>query len=157
MRTIFHRTVFRRPPPLHRTLHRTLIPAPTAATGPLLTRRADRALPPLSRINNPFYTWRHLPIVVAVMGLGAAAIFNYEKLNHSVVTSSLYALRIHPVARNVLGDEVYFAQRVPWISGSIDQVHGEIDVRFGVKGTRRKGVMRFRATRGRGEEFVSFF
>jgi cytochrome c oxidase assembly factor 1 len=135
---------------------RTYTPAPTATSGPLLSRRADRALPALASINNPWHTWRHAPLVAVLLLVGGAAVFNYEKLNHSVVGSSLYALRVHPRSREVLGDEVYFAQRIPWIWGSIDPMHGCIDVRFGVKGSRRKGMMRFRAVRGKGDEFVSF-
>lgn len=47
----------------------------------------------------------------------------------------------------MLGDEIYFAQSIPWIWGSIDQVHGKIDIQFAVKGTRGKGMMRFRSER----------
>lgn len=88
------------------------------------------------------------------MVVGGAAIFNYEKLNHSVVSSSLYALRVHPTAQEVLGGEIYFANRIPWIRGSIDPMHGVIDVSFGVKGTKDRGKMRFRATSRRKGEFV---
>jgi cytochrome c oxidase assembly factor 1 len=93
--------------------------------------------------------------VLLVLVAGGAAIFNYEKLNHSVVSSSLYALRVHPRAREELGEEIYFAQRIPWIGGSIDPMHGVIDVRFGVKGKTGKGVMRFRALRVKKDDYVS--
>jgi len=78
---------------------------------------------------------------------------NYEKMNHSVVNSTMYALRVHPEAREKLGDEVYFSHQVPWIWGTIDQVHGVIDVNWGVKGKKMKGNMRFRATKEKGDEF----
>lgn len=155
-------SILRRPPIRHiltrsyapKTPHRAYTPAPTSTSGPILTRRADRALPPLSSIENPFRIWRHLPLVAIVMVVGGAAIFNYEKLNHSVVSSSLYALRVHPTAQEVLGGEIYFANRIPWIRGSIDPMHGVIDVSFGVKGTKDRGKMRFRATSRRKGEFV---
>ncbi|KAF2672803.1 cytochrome oxidase complex assembly protein [Microthyrium microscopicum] len=118
-----------------------------------MTRRSDRDLPPLSRINNPYYTWRHLPIVLVIVSAAAFGIFNYQKINHSVVNSCLYALRVHPLAREKLGDEIYFRDRIPWIWGSIDSLHGEVDVTFGVKGKSGKGVMRFRCVRSRGDEF----
>jgi cytochrome c oxidase assembly factor 1 len=95
-----------------------------------------------------------VPIVLVIIIAGGAGIFNYEKINNSVVSSSLYALRVHPEAREVLGDEIYFAHRIPWISGTIDPMHGEIDVSFGVKGSKGTGVMRFRAIRPRKDEFV---
>ena len=43
-------------------------------------------------------------------------IFNYQKSSSSVVNSTLYALRTSTKAREVLGDEIYFAQKIPWIS-----------------------------------------
>jgi cytochrome c oxidase assembly factor 1 len=95
-----------------------------------------------------------VPVVLVILVAGGAGIFNYEKLNNSVVSSSLYALRVHPEARDALGDEIYFAHRIPWISGKIDPMHGEIDVSFAVKGSRGKGVMRFRAIRPRKDDLV---
>jgi cytochrome c oxidase assembly factor 1 len=83
------------------------------------------------------------------------AIFNYQKSNSSVVNSALYSLRTNEEARRILGDEVYFAQQLPWIWGSIDQVHGNIDVSFMVKGTKGKAMMRFRSVRKTRMGFVS--
>jgi len=54
-----------------------------------------------------------------------------------------------------LGDEVYFAQQLPWIWGSIDQVHGSIDVSFMVKGSKGRAMMRFRSLRRTRMGFVS--
>lgn len=140
---------------LPRPQRRAYIPAPTANSGQLMSRRSDRELPALNTINNPFRIWRHLPILIIVIGASAAGIFNYQKVNHSVVNSSLFALRMNPVARERLGDEIYFRDRIPWISGTIDSLHGEVDVKFGVKGKSGKGVMRFRCVREPKTEFVS--
>lgn len=132
---------------------RTLIAAPKPNSGPLMERRADRALPPLSSRN----AWlRTLPAFAAVMAACTLAIFNYQKSNSSVVSSALYSLRTNGEARRLLGDEIYFAQQLPWIWGKIDQVHGEIDVRFGVRGTRGRGEMRLRCVRRERMGFVSF-
>lgn len=123
---------------------RTLIAAPKANSGPLMERRSDRALPSLSGSNR----WlRTLPIFAVLMTGSVLAIFNYQKSNSSVVSSTMYALRTNPEARRILGDEVYFAHSIPWIWGSIDQVHGKIDIQFAVKGTRSQGTMRFRSER----------
>ncbi|KAL1586829.1 hypothetical protein WHR41_04491 [Cladosporium halotolerans] len=130
---------------------RTLIAAPKPNSGPLMERRADRALPPLSSRN----AWlRTLPAFAAIMAACTLAIFNYQKSNSSVVSSALYSLRTNGEARRLLGDEIYFAQQLPWIWGKIDQVHGEIDVRFGVRGTRGRGEMRLRCVR---RERMGFF
>jgi len=59
----------------------------------------------------------------------------------------MYALRVHPGARALLGDEIYFAQRIPWIRGEMNQLRGRIDIRFAVKGTRSEATMRFASRR----------
>ncbi|OKL58890.1 hypothetical protein UA08_05786 [Talaromyces atroroseus] len=74
-------------------------------------------------------------------------IFNYQKSSSSVVSSTLYALRMSKQARDILGDEIYFAHRVPWISGTMNQLHGRIDISYWVKGTKSKGKMRFKSIR----------
>merc|ERR1711881_645095 len=116
---------------------RTLIAAPKEGDGPLMTRRSDRALPTIAS-RRVFL--RTMPLFILLCAGGTLAIFNYQKSNSSVVTSSLYALRVNPRAREVLGEEIYFAAKVPWICG-------RIDIRFGVKGTRGKGEMRFKSER----------
>jgi cytochrome c oxidase assembly factor 1 len=132
---------------------RTLIAAPKPDSGPLMERRSDRALPPLV---SPHRWLRTLPIFGAIMVACTLAIFNYQKSNSSVVSSALYSLRTNEEARAILGDEIYFAQQLPWIWGSIDQVHGNIDVSFMVKGSKGKAMMRFKSVRRTRMGFVSF-
>ncbi|KAL2888871.1 cytochrome oxidase assembly [Ceratocystis lukuohia] len=95
-------------------------PAPRAGDGPLMERRANRELP---------------------------AIFNYQKMTSSVTNSTLYALRTSPRARAILGNEIYFKQRIPWISGEMNQLHGRINISFGVKGDKGEAVMTFTSYR----------
>jgi cytochrome c oxidase assembly factor 1 len=134
-----------------RCTRRTLIAAPKAGSV-LMERRADRALPSLKSSNR----WvRTMPIFGAIMLGSILAIFNYQKSNSSVVTSTMYALRTNDEARKVLGDEIYFAHSLPWIWGSIDQVHGKIDIQFQVKGNKTVGTMRFRSERRKRMGFVS--
>ena len=89
-----------------------------------------------------------MPLFLLALGGSAACIFNYQKQQSSVVTSTLYALRAHPGARALLGDEIRFASAAfPWIRGEIDQLHGRIDIRYAVKGSKARGVMRFKSAR----------
>ena len=89
-----------------------------------------------------------VPLFLLALGGSAACIFNYQKQQSSVVTSTLYALRAHPVARALLGDEIRFTSAAfPWISGKLDQLHGRIDIRYAVKGSKAHGVMRFKSAR----------
>ena len=63
------------------------------------------------------------------------------------MSSILYALRTNTAARELLGDEIYFASQVPWISGEMSQLHGNIDISFWVKGTKGSAKTRFVAKR----------
>ncbi|KAJ5889751.1 hypothetical protein N7504_010561 [Penicillium tannophilum] len=123
---------------------RTMIPAPGPNTGPLMERRADRELP---NIQNSRRWMRTFPFFAVAVGAAMLGIFNYQKSSSSVVSSTLYALRTSPQAREILGDEIYFAQQIPWISGEMNQLHGRIDISFWVKGTKTQGKMRFRSIR----------
>lgn len=59
----------------------------------------------------------------------------------------MYALRTSEVGRKELGDEIYFRDMWPWIWGEMNQLHGKVDITFGVKGTTGRGVMRFKCER----------
>lgn len=90
---------------------------------------------------------RTLPIFLAVLVSSTFAIFNYQKSSSSVVSSTMYALRTSPKARECLGDEIYFKHKMPWIWGEMNQLHGRIDIEFSVKGTKQSGMMRFKSVR----------
>lgn len=96
---------------------------------------------------NRFRWSRTLPIFFAIVAAASVAIFNYQKSSSPVVSSTLYALRHNARAREYLGDEIYFQQQIPWISGEMNQLHGRIDISFAVKGTKNSGVMRFASFR----------
>lgn len=81
------------------------------------------------------------------MSVSALGIFNYQKASSSIVASTLYALRTSDIGRSELGDEIYFRDMWPWIWGEMNQLHGRVDITFGVKGTRGRGVMRFKSER----------
>lgn len=52
-----------------------------------------------------------------------------------------------------MGDEIYFASRIPWISGELNQLHGNIDISFWIKGTKGMGKVRFVSVRRRRDGF----
>ncbi|KAL8310388.1 hypothetical protein RB597_010304 [Gaeumannomyces tritici] len=119
--------------------------APKPGFGPLMERRANRELP---NVEATQFRWmRIFPIFLAIIGACSVAIFNYQKMSSPVVASTLYALRVSPEAREYLGDEIYFKQQIPWISGEINQLHGRINISFAVKGTRRDAIMHFASNR----------
>lgn len=125
------------------------LPAPREGSGPLLTRTPNRALPNIHTTRN---TWLiTLPLFLTLITSTALAFFNYQKASSSTVASILYSLRTSPTARELLGDEIYFASKVPWVKGEMNQLHGVIDIRFWVKGTKGQGETRFVARRAGGK------
>ncbi|KAK5053710.1 hypothetical protein LTR84_001671 [Exophiala bonariae] len=125
---------------------RPLVPPPSEGSGPLLSRRADRALPRIDKGN----IWlKTLPIFLILVTASSLAIFNYQKSSSSTINSILYALRTNEAAREILGDEIYFASKMPWIRGEMNQMHGIIDIRFWVKGTRAQAETKFTSLRRR--------
>ena len=90
---------------------------------------------------------RSLPIFVAVLISSTLAIFNYQKSSSSVISSTMFALRTSPKAREYLGDDIYFAHKMPWIWGEMNQLHGRIDIQFEVKGNKNRATMRFKSFR----------
>lgn len=132
-----------------------LIPPPKPNSGPLLSRLPNRALPiytpglsPTARL------WlRTLPIFILLITLSSLSIFNYQKSSSSTVNSILYACRTSPTVRRLLGDEIYFASRIPWISGELNQLHGSINISFWIKGTKGQGKVRFVSVRKRRDGF----
>jgi cytochrome c oxidase assembly factor 1 len=125
---------------------RPLIPPPGEHSGPLMSRRPDRELPKLT--NTALRTWlKTLPLFVIGIVVSSLAMFNYQKSTSSTINSILYALRTNPQARALLGDEIYFASKVPWIRGELNPMHGRIDVRFWVKGNKAQGETRFKSER----------
>ncbi|KAL8953311.1 MAG: hypothetical protein Q9222_000835 [Ikaeria aurantiellina] len=128
-----------------RPCRRTLIAAPSPNDGPLMTRRSDRALPPLPSSRKLWL--RTLPIFLSIIAASTLAIFNYQKASSSIVNATLYALRTSEAGRRELGEQIYFRDKFPWIWGEMNQLHGRIDISFGVKGTKGRGIMRFRSIR----------
>ncbi len=138
---------------LRSPIRRTLIEAPVEDGPPILNRRPDRALP---NITPSYRIWlRTAPIFVVIVTISALGIFNYQKQSSSIVAATLYALRTSEIGRRELGDEIYFRDMWPWIWGEMNQLHGRVDIHFGVKGTKGRGEMRFTSVRQGRTGYVS--
>ncbi|RMZ84286.1 hypothetical protein DV738_g731, partial [Chaetothyriales sp. CBS 135597] len=109
--------------------------------GPLMERLPNRALPDLDQTE---FKWaRTLPLFLLFCGVCSIAMFNYQKSTSPTVESILYALRTNSTVREVLGDEIYFASKIPWISGELAPLQGRINISFWVKGTKGTGQVKF--------------
>ena len=126
-------------------------PSAPTANRPPLSRAPNRPLPTLSASLQTRHRYTTLPLFLLILAGSSLAIFNYQKSSSATLASVLYSLRTNAVARQELGDGIYFASRVPWIRGEVNTLRGRVDVRFWVKGGRGAGEVRFvsvRAERG---------
>lgn len=81
-----------------------------------------------------------------------AYVTNQEKLSSSVSRSILRAVREDPQLRQVLGEVIrpqpeWWLNGDPWISGHINQLQGNIDVSFRIRGSRSSGTIYFTSIR----------
>ncbi|QEU59275.1 Coa1 [Kluyveromyces lactis] len=96
--------------------------------------RIDRELPdPTKDVNK-----RRLQFVgfIVLMTSALAMIFNYEKTQSPVISNTLYHMRRSPKIREVLGDQIDFDGLVPWVSGELNQVAGNVNIKFYLKGSK---------------------
>lgn len=108
--------------------------------------RIDRELPDPTKGTN----MRRLQFVgfIVLMTSSLAMIFNYEKTQSPVISNTLYHMRRSPKIREVLGDQIDFDGFVPWVFGELNQVAGNVNIRFYLKGSKGKvGEVRLVADR----------
>ncbi|EDR03343.1 uncharacterized protein LACBIDRAFT_191598 [Laccaria bicolor S238N-H82] len=93
-------------------------------------------------------------LTIAVLGWSGfmAYVTNQEKLSSSVSRSILRAVREDPQLRQVLGEVIrpqpeWWLNGDPWISGHINQLQGNIDVSFRIRGSRSSGTIYFTSIR----------
>ncbi|OZJ02157.1 hypothetical protein BZG36_04630 [Bifiguratus adelaidae] len=73
---------------------------------------------------------------------------NYQRLNSSVVDGTLFTVRYNDHVQELLGAHVDYADKWPWISGTVNNLKGKVDIRFWVKGDRGvRGRVHFAANR----------
>lgn len=104
-----------------------------------------------TELPDPFVRKRqnHRMMVIYGIGvfLGCAFVFNYEKTSSPIVNSVFYCLRRSEEVKKRLGDNITYSSAYPWISGPLNTVQGNINIKFGVKGDDDSGVMVLRASR----------
>lgn len=90
------------------------------------------------------------------MGVSLACIFNYEKTQSPIISNTLYHLRRSALTRDLLGDSIDFDGLVPWVYGELNQVSGDINIRFAIKGSKGvRGMVKLVADReNKNQEFL---
>ncbi|KAK9237206.1 cytochrome oxidase complex assembly protein 1-domain-containing protein [Lipomyces kononenkoae] len=94
-------------------------------------------------------------IFFSVMATISLGFFNYERQQSPIVSSTMYSVRRSPAARDLLGSNIRFKDPVPWISGSLDFLHGNVDLSYKVIGSANvPATLHFRSIRrAKGEPF----
>lgn len=63
---------------------------------------------------------------------GLAAALNYQRLSSSVVTGTLFMVRYDPRVTQLLGDKIDYADKWPWITGTVNHLKGKVAIAFDV-------------------------
>lgn len=100
--------------------------------------------------------------VLGFLGFSAAIaasltiIFNYEKTENPIISTTLYQLRRSAKTKELLGENIEFDGFIPWVYGTLHPVQGKINITFYIKGDKNKGgVVRLIADReNRNDEFL---
>ncbi|KII88324.1 hypothetical protein PLICRDRAFT_110708 [Plicaturopsis crispa FD-325 SS-3] len=148
----------RPPPPTSEPIVETFDSA--AKPRPYYARPAADQNRPLPQINNRWPIVL-LALVTGVTGWAAFLLLatNQEKVASSVVRQIVRTIRSDPTLYEVLGDAIrpepqWYLNGDPWISGKVNQLQGNIDVSFRVKGHRGAGTVYFTSIRrAKGEKF----
>ncbi|KAJ1981268.1 cytochrome oxidase assembly protein 1 [Dimargaris verticillata] len=82
-----------------------------------------------------------LGIALAIWAAGTALAFNHQRLSSSVVTSTVFFVRHSDKAVEALGQPIAFENGWPWISGTINQLKGQVDISFRIKGSKGSGTV----------------
>ncbi|KAI9249179.1 cytochrome oxidase complex assembly protein 1-domain-containing protein [Phascolomyces articulosus] len=89
--------------------------------------------------------------LVWVVGLAGA--LNYQRLSSSVVTGTLFMVRYDPRVIDLLGDKIDYADKWPWIDGTVNHFKGNVCISFDIAGQNgERGRVRFSSLR-RGDKW----
>ncbi|RKP38480.1 cytochrome oxidase assembly protein 1, partial [Dimargaris cristalligena] len=109
----------------------------------------ERELPEIKTNNKLRYFGTAVGLAIWVGGMAWA--FNYQRLCSAAVTSTLFVTRHHPVAIEALGEPIAFESGWPWISGTINQLKGIVEISMRIRGTKAAGVLSVKTYRSNNE------
>lgn len=99
------------------------------------TRVVDRKLPdaPSTKSRKKLYIGGAVAGGALWIG-GLATALNYQRLSSSVVTGTLFMVRYDPRVTQLLGDKIDYADKWPWITGTVNHLKGKVAIAFDVAG-----------------------
>lgn len=110
-----------------------------------IIKTVDRELPDpfkQKKLNRKYMIVYTIGIIIA-----CTLIFNYEKTSSSVITSALYFSRKSKKLNELIGNNIDFKSKFPWISGTLNTMKGIVDINFKIKGNSDYGIILLKAKR----------
>lgn len=104
-----------------------------------------RSLPTIKSNTPKFITYAALGIGFWIGAISLA--YNYQRQATGIVASTLFSVQQNDTAKRLLGGEIAYASKWPWIHGHINQLQGKVDIRYKVKGAERAGMVEFASRR----------
>ncbi|KAI8393687.1 cytochrome oxidase complex assembly protein 1-domain-containing protein [Radiomyces spectabilis] len=100
------------------------------------TKVVERELPQMSSKSRvPYYIGGAI-VGTAVWVVGLSSALNYQRLSSSVVSGTLFTVRYDPLVVALLGDNIDYADKWPWITGSVNHLQGKVNISFDVVGSK---------------------
>ncbi|CAG8496740.1 651_t:CDS:1 [Diversispora eburnea] len=75
-------------------------------------------------------------IGVSLWTISITLSFNYQRLNSSTVQGSLFNVKHDSNSVELLGNNINFSSKYPWVSGSINNLKGIADIKYSIKGDK---------------------
>ncbi|KAL0946385.1 hypothetical protein HGRIS_012615 [Hohenbuehelia grisea] len=140
-------------------------PPPPPRSEPVVETFSERARPkrPLYSNSPPNKELprvkKRWPIILAFAGAGALSwwaflkyVTNQEKISSSVVRQIMRTVKAHPDLKELLGEAIrpqpeWWLNGDPWIDGNINQLQGNVDVSFRLRGSKGSGTLYFTSIR----------
>jgi cytochrome c oxidase assembly factor 1 len=82
-------------------------------------------------------------IGTSIWGICLLFAFNQQRLNSSVMSGALFAVQHDPAVIALLGDNIQLRKQYAWLPhplvlGTLNQLHGQVDLAFHVAGNQGK-------------------
>jgi hypothetical protein len=75
---------------------------------------------------------------VSIWGVAFAWVFNYQKVATGFFKESLFLVRAADEAKQLFGDNIRHPGPFSWVSGTLNQVKGIVDINYKVYGDKGK-------------------
>ncbi|KAG2181166.1 hypothetical protein INT43_008748 [Umbelopsis isabellina] len=98
-----------------------------------MPRKEHRPLPTIAPRRAPMLIGAGIVGVSLWIG-GLSYAMNFQRQSSSVVHGTMFTVRYHQGVRDLLGENVGYADSWAWIDGSVNHLKGQVNIKFDIKG-----------------------